>query len=355
LPPAPGLAGNTLRQVVFVTMGGSRLRVRLSNAFGDGPVTMIAVTLAVSMGGAAIIPGSDRALRFGGAPAVTIPPGQTAVSDALDYTVAPLSRLAITIRFGSVPIGVTGHPGSRTTSHLQAGDGVDSADLTSAATTDHWYYITGIDVEAPASSGAVVTLGDSITDGRGSTTNADNRWPDNLARRLQANRATSQVAVLNQGIGGNAVLSGGLGPPAVQRFQRDVLNQPGVRWLILLEGINDIGASSGQAVAQDLITAFGQFIDLAHSRGIRVYAVPILPFGGSAYDSPDHQTARQTVNAWIRTGGRFDAVIDLDAVVSDPASPANLLPAYDSGDHLHLNVAGYQAMAEAIGLKLFAD
>jgi lysophospholipase L1-like esterase len=200
-----------------------------------------------------------------------------------------------------------------------------------------------------------VTFGDSITDGRGSTTNGDNRWPDELSRRLRANSATAEVAVLNMGVGGNAVLSGGLGPTALQRFNRDVLAQRGARWLIVLEGVNDIGYSSSQQVATDLIAAYQQFIDGAHGQGMLVYGVPILPFGGSSYYTAEHETARQTVNDWIRTSGRFDAVIDLDAAVRDPANPVNLLPAYDTGDHLHLDVAGLRAMADAIDLTLFED
>ena len=209
---------------------------------------------------------------------------------------------------------------------------------------------------ADASSAAVVALGDSITDGRGSTTNGNDRWPDGLARRLQANPATAGVAVLNQGMGGNAVVSGGLGPTAMQRFANDVLGQRGVRWLIVLEGVNDIGAASGPAAAAAataLIAAFGRFVDLSHDRGIKVFGVPILPFGGSNYDSAAHRAARQTVNDWIRTSGKFDAVIDLDAAVRDPANPLKLLPAYDTGDHLHLTPAGYRAMADAVDLSLF--
>jgi lysophospholipase L1-like esterase len=354
LPPAPGLAGNTLRQVIHLSIGGDHLRVRLSNSYGDGPLTMASVHLAASSGGSAIDPTTDKAIMFSGAPSVTIPMGQAVFSDAFEYPVPALSTLAMTIRFDTVPAAITGHPGSRTTSYLQAGDAVTDATLPGAATVDHWYFMTGVDVMADASAAAVITLGDSITDGRGSTTNGNNRWPDGLVRRLQANPATVRVAVLNQGIGGNAVVSGGLGPTAVQRFSNDVLDQRGVRWLIVLEGVNDIGASGSPGVATDLIGAFAGFVDMAHKQGIRAFGVPILPFGGSMYDSADHQAARQILNDWIRNSGKFDAVIDLDAVVGDSASTSNLLPAYDSGDHLHLNPAGYQAVADAIDLSLFA-
>jgi lysophospholipase L1-like esterase len=261
----------------------------------------------------------------------------------------------VTIAFGSTPSDVTGHPGSRATSYIATGNAVAAASLSSPVSTEHWYYVTGIDVEAPSTSRAVVTLGDSITDGRGSTTDMNNRWPDNLSRRLRANAATAAVGVLNQGIGGNAVVTGGLGPTAVSRFQRDVLDQAGVRWVIVLHGVNDIGGASSQAVAQSLITAYQGFVTAARARNVRIYGVPILPIGGSSYDSADHEAARQTVNTWIRAAGNFDAVIDLDAAVRDPAAPTRLLAAYDSGDRLHLSPAGYQRMADAIELALFGQ
>jgi lysophospholipase L1-like esterase len=353
LPPAPGLANGSLRQNVFPTLSGGRVRVLLSNEFGEAPVEFESVRLARSAGGVAIDVASDRALRFAGSEAVTIAAGQAQFSDPIEFDLTALSSVAVSLRFGSAPSNVTGHPGSRTTSFLVAGDSVADASF-GGATTDHWYFITGIDVEAPAPSAAVVTLGDSITDGRGSTTNANDRWPDNLARRLQADASTADIAVLNQGIGGNAVVAGGLGPTAIQRFERDVLEQRGARWVILLEGVNDIGGSSDAGVADRLIQAYEGFIDAAHERGLLIYGVPILPFGGSSYDSPQHEAARQAVNRWVRDSGRFDEVIDLDTAVADPAAPTRLLPAYDSGDGLHLNPAGYRAMADAIDLSLFA-
>jgi lysophospholipase L1-like esterase len=225
--------------------------------------------------------------------------------------------------------------------------------MESAAKTDHWYILSGIDLRLDDSYACVVTFGNSITDGRGSTTNGNDRWPDNLARRLQAEPNTAKIGVLNQGIGGNAVVSGGLGPTAMKRFKHDVLEQNGVRWVIILGGVNDIGGSKSEKIATDLIAAYERFINEAHAKGILVYGVPILPFGGSFYDSKDHEASRQRVNKWIRTSGKFDAVIDMDAAVRDPANLSKLLPAYDTGDHLHLNVAGYQKMAEAIDLNLF--
>jgi lysophospholipase L1-like esterase len=352
-PPAPGLSDNTLRQVIHVTLGGGKLRVQFSNAYGSSPVTINSAHIAVSKGGGAIELATDKALMFGGEPSVTIEARQEVYSDTLDFGVAPLSNLAVSIYFGQTSAKVTGHPGSRTTSYIQSGNAVTAADMDGAVKTDHWYILSGVDLWLDDLNACVVALGDSITDGRGSTTNGNDRWPDNLARRLQANPETTKIGVLNQGIGGNAVVFGGLGPTARKRFEHDVLGQNGVRWVIILEGVNDIGYSDSPKVVDNLIIAYEKFINMAHAKGVLVYGVPILPFGGSFYDSEDHEAARQKVNEWIRTSGKFDAVIDMDAAVRDPANPTKLLPAYDSGDHLHLSPAGYQKMAEAVELDLF--
>jgi lysophospholipase L1-like esterase len=353
MPPAPGLSGNTLRQIVRTTLRGKQLRMRFSNIFGDGSLTMQAVRLAASAGGGAINTGAAKTVLFKGNGAVTIAKGESVVSDPFDYDLAPMSDIAISIFFGDVPAALTGHPGSRSTSYLQIGNAIDETTLPQSAKATRWYVITGIDVMADAPSAEVIALGDSITDGRGSTTDGNDRWTDNLARRLHANQQTAQVTVLNQGLGGNAILAGGLGPTALTRFDRDVLGQSAPRWLIIFEGVNDIGASKSPTLAADLIAAYQQFIEKAHAHNIRVYGVPILPFGRSMYFSAAHEAARQSVNEWIRTSGKFDAVIDMDAAVRDPAEPANLLAAYDTGDHLHPNVAGYQKMAEAADLDLF--
>ncbi|HUA39302.1 MAG TPA: SGNH/GDSL hydrolase family protein [Candidatus Sulfopaludibacter sp.] len=357
LPPAPGLTSNTLRQIVQVSIGGHQLRAKFSNAFGTNPMTMSSVHIALSAGGSAIKTASDTALTFQGKPSATIPAGEIVVSDPFDFSLAPLSDVAVTIDFGGTSAAVTGHPGSRTTSYLEAGDSVLAPDLPQAAKTEHWYILTGIDVAANPSSAAVITLGDSITDGRGSGTDKNDRWPDDLARRLQVDKNTADIAVLNEGIGGNCVLRGGLGPTALSRFNRDVLSQSGGRWLIVLEGVNDIGGSRSQAaaaaVATNLIAAYEQIIDQAHARNLRVYGATLTPFGGSFYDRPGHEAARATVNHWIRTGNKFDAVIDFDAVMRDPQNPSHLLPAADSGDHLHPNEAGYKIMADAIDPELF--
>jgi lysophospholipase L1-like esterase len=355
--PPGELSNNTLRQNVYVSIGGGTLRLRLSNAYGNASVTMNSVHVAVSKGGSTIDTTTDTALSFGGKASVTIAAGATAMSDPFSFSLAALATVAITIDFGTAPPstaqGITGHPGSRETSYLQTGNAVSTASLPNAMTTQHWYYIQGIDVMAPSSAGAIVALGDSITDGRGSDTDMNDRWPDDLNRRLQMGAATPRVSVLNEGIGGNAVVSGGLGPTATLRFASDVLGQSGARWLIVFEGVNDIGANGTTTIANNLIAAFGQFITQAHSHGLKAYGIPITPFGGSMYDSAGSQAARTTVNNWIRTSSSYDGIIDLDSIVRDPNNQSNLLPSYDSGDHLHLNAAGYQAMANAIQLSLF--
>ncbi len=355
-PQPPGLTNDTLRQVVLTSIGGGRLRLRLSNRYGNGPVTLRAAHVARSAGAGTIDVATDRALTFAGKSEITIPAGRAVASDPFDFALDPLTRLAVTIAFGGTPPAITGHPGARATSYLMGGHQVSPsipAAPPGTVTAPHWYYLAGIDVLADAQTAAVAILGDSLTDGRGSTTDGDDRWPNDLSRRLHANASTSKVAVLNLGLGGNAVVDGGLGPPAIQIVASDVLEQPGLRFLVVLEGVNDIGRTGDPAVANQLIAAYGQLVDLAQARGVRVYGVPILPFGGSFYDSAAHQTARRTVNAWIRTSGRFDAVIDLDAAVRDPANPERLRATFDTGDRLHLNPAGYQAMADAIDLALF--
>jgi lysophospholipase L1-like esterase len=352
MPPAPGLADATLRQVARVSLGGKRLRVRFSNAFGEKSLTIRSAHVATPAGGPAIRAESRKLLAFGGRSSVTIPRGALVVSDPVDFDLAPLSDLAVTVRVKDPTDAVTGHPGARCTSYLQAGDAVAERDLPRAASTPHWYYLCGVDVDAPAAeAAAVAVLGDSITDGRGSPTDGNGRWTDHLARRLHEREGTARVGVLNQGLGGNRLLNDGLGPNALARLDRDVLAQPGVRWLIVLEGINDLGTRS--ATAGDLIGAYEQIIERAHARGIKTYGATILPCEGSSYFNLELEAARQEVNAGVRGSGRFDAVVDFDAATRDPQKPLRLSTAADGGDHLHPGPDGYKIMAGAVDLGLF--
>jgi lysophospholipase L1-like esterase len=374
MPPPPftqnGLvmADTTLRQTVRVTVGGSNLRLRFSNAFGGAALPITAVSVALPVGGkagvSAIDPATARSVTFNDRPGTLIPVGAQMVSDPLGFRVAPKTILSVTIYLatGQASNNITSHPGSRTTSYLLAGNHVADADLPGATPVDHWYFLSGVEGFSPRGTAGAVMLGDSLTDGRGSTTNANDRWPDQLLDRLQSSHRTDDVAILNQAAGGNRVLNDGLGPNALARFDRDVLAQSGVEWLIVFEGINDIGTAAAtpeaqQQVAADLIAAYEQFVTRAHAQDIEVFGATLLPFGGNTgYDDPAgiRETARQTVNQWIRTSHEFDAVIDFDKTVRDPAAPRQLLPAYDVGDHLHLNPTGYGAMAAAVPPRLFS-
>ena len=359
-PTSPELNDATLRQIVHVSIGGASIRVRFSNTFGATPLEISSAHVAVSAGPGAIRPDSDKALTFSGQPSVSIPAGAPIFSDPLAFNLAAQSDLAITIHIATAPDAVTTHPGSRATSYLQSGDAVSAADLSSATKVEHWYFLDDVDVQSSAAAGAVVTFGDSITDGAHSTENANTRWPDDLARRLAANKKTAGIGVLNEGIGGNRLLHDMTGPNALARFDRDVLSQSGVRWLIILEGINDLGAHGRTPLrdekiptAQELIAAYQQMILRAHTHHIRVFGATILPYQGAGYFSSVGEADRQTINQWIRTSGAFDAVIDLDAATRDPQKPTQLAPTADSGDHLHPGDVGYKAMADAIDLKLF--
>jgi lysophospholipase L1-like esterase len=364
LAPAD-LTDATLRQIVHLSLGGKTLRVHLSNAFGSAPLefTSVHIALPVAADSPKIEPSTDRALSFSGRPSVTVPAGAEYISDPIDFAAESDSSLAITFHLAQPPAQETSHPGSRATSYLVHGDHVADADLPGAKKFDHWFNLAGVDVEAPAGARAIVALGDSITDGHGATTNGDDRWPDDLARRLLAARANRSV--LNQGIGGNRLLLDGLGPNALARFDRDVLAEAGVRYVIVLEGINDIGTfglegESPKSAHDDLVAriigAYQQIVMRAHAQGIRVFGSTVTPFVGSDYYHPGalSEGDREAVNAWIRAPGHFDAVIDFDQAVRDPADPHRLLPAYDSGDHLHPSPAGYGAMANAVPLSLFA-
>ena len=308
LPPEPGLTNNTLRQVVCVSIGGETLQMRFSNEFSKSPVTMKNVQIAVSKGGSAIDESTVKEIKFNGSSSVTMDPETAITSDPFDFHLDPRMEVAITICFGETSPDVTGHPGSRTTSYILAGNHISpSTDYSDAVTTEHWYAINGIDVVAPKSAAAVAILGNSITDGRGSGTNKQDRWPDELAKRLLANRSTKNVGVLNMGIGGNCVLRGGLGPTGLSRFERDILKQHGVKWLIILEGVNDLGGTRNSEmadrVADGLIEAYGKMIDDAHAQGIKVYGATITQIKKSFYYADYREVARKKVNDWIRKSG----------------------------------------------------
>ena len=365
---AEDLTDTTVRQIVRLTIGGAELRLHLSNRYGSAPLHIASVHIArpVSSDSSRISLGSDQALAFSGRRDVTIPAGADYLFDPVKYPVAPLSDLAITIHLEAVPTDQTGHPGSRATSYLVHGDQVAAVELPNAEQIEHWYFAAGIDVLAPSSAVSAVALGDSITDGHGATPNGNDRWPDLLARRLQAVPQGRTIAVLNHGIGGNRLLLDGLGPNALARFNDDVIAQAGVRSLILLEGINDIGmlGRTGEATSaeheqlvNDIISAYRQIIERAHTHGINVAGCTILPFVGSKFyhPGPASEADRQMVNKWIRTPGHFDAVIDFDQVMRDPANPDHLLPKFDSGDHLHPSPAGYAAMADAVPLAFLVS
>ena len=364
---AEDLQDATLRQIVHLSVGGPELRVHVSNAFGTAPLHLTAVHVArlAAAGGGAIDPASDKALTFGGAQDVTVPAGAEFISDPIIFPAGALSDLAITLHVDAAPASQTGHPGSRATSYLAHGDLVSAANLPDAKKVEHWYQVSGVDVGLPMPVAAVVTLGDSITDGHGATTNGNDRWPDVLARRLQSDKKTQTVGVLNAGIGGNRALLDGLGPNALARFDRDVLAPTGVRYVIVLEGVNDLGTLTrdgevGQAehdaLVHRILSAYEQMALRAHAHGIKVIGATILPYGGSGYyhPGPADEADRQAINQWIRTTKRFDAVVDFDKVMRDPANPTKMLPAYDSGDGLHPSAAGYKVMGEAIPLSLFA-
>jgi cephalosporin-C deacetylase-like acetyl esterase/lysophospholipase L1-like esterase len=352
-PPAPQFENATVRQHMLTSIGGDAFRVRFSNQYGDGPITFDAAAIAQAVGGGKIRPGTSHALTFGGSDSITIQPGTWWVSDVVEAPLEPMSHLAITIQTPANPDGITGHPGSRTTSYfVYDGSPVDAPDLSAGTPVDRWYYLAGIDVltDEPDAA-AIAVLGDSITDGRGSTTNGNDRWPDVLSERLRADPATAHVGVLNQGIGGNAVVRGGLGPTLLARLDHDVLAQPGVKWVVLLEGINDLGG--GQTTAEEIIAAYDQVITRVHDHGLKIYGATIMPYAECFYWSEAGETKRAIVNDWIRHSGRFDAVIDFDQVARDPANPLQLLPAYDTGDQLHLNQTGLRALGESIDLSLF--
>jgi len=354
-----GFENQSLRQVVRVSRGGSTLRIRLSNVYGDGPLVVTGASIGRAAEGAAVRPGTLRPLTFKGRQTIVIPAGQEGASDALRIRVSPLYRLTVTIYFAGRSGPVTFHPGAFATAYRAGGDHrFDSGPDAYGETSESSYLLSGVDVNGTTKGhqGTVVAFGDSITDGAITTVDADNRYPDELVERLVA--AGRPIGVVNAGIGGNGVITGGpgIGVAAVERFRRDALGQPGVRTVIVLEGINDIGmgeAAGTPVTAEQLITGHKALIRAAHWRGVRIIGATITPSKGCpypGYDTPNGQAVRDAVNHWIRTSGAYDAVFDFDKAIADPADPGRIRPEYDAGDALHPNDAGMRAMAEAVDL-----
>ncbi|KAK9857396.1 Lipase [Penicillium brevicompactum] len=380
LPPAPFNGSDsvfrnaTIRQTLQVSLRADKIRIRLSNVFGTNELAITKVTVSIpatpEVGVSAAQDGSMRTLSFDGSENIAIPIGALAVSDPINLSIKAGSPLMISIYLedGQSGFSITGHPGSRTTSYLAFGNWVDAQNITdpSVQSTDHWYFISGVEALLPTHFKSFAIIGDSITDGRGSTTNANNRWPDLLLARMQKHNSTSNIAILNQAAGGNRILQDGLGPSVVSRLDRDVLAQSGIEVAMIFEGVNDIGVADADTTSQAeierrLISAYKQIATRVHALGIPFFGATITPFGSSAtsdylqpYSGFFRERTRQNVNAFIRESGVYDAVLDFDRVLRDPQAPDQLLEQYDSGDHLHPNVAGYQALADCFPLEVFA-
>ena len=375
-PPAqaqPGLGGplttfnnQTLRQIVHTSIGGDRVRVVLTNTFGTRPLAVGGAHVALREKGAAIVAGSDRPLTFGGAQTTTIPPGAVLVSDAVGLAVPPLGDVAIDIYLpadtAATPSPLTTHSGARQTNYVSStGSHLGSKELPGATAISSWFFLARLEVAAPVQTGAVVALGDSITDGFNSTPDTNNRWPDLLAKRLMA--AGGGVGVLNLGIDGNRVLADGAGVSALARLDRDVLVQPGVTHVFVLEGINDLGIGAlfmdgPRPTTAELIAGHRQIIARARARGLKIFAATLLPYEGTTfpgYFTSEGETIRQAFNQWMRTSKEYDGIVDFDAVMRDPEHPTKMLPRLDSGDHLHPSDAGYQVMANAFDLAFVKE
>ena len=372
LPASPVFENQTIRMVVRPTMGGERLRVRLSNAFGTTATTIGAAHIALVSKGAEIVPQSDRVLTFSGSSSIAIPPGAPVFSDPVDLKVPAFAELAISLYLPEKTSALSTHFWAQHETYISGpGNFTGQTDIPNPSMRTSWYWLADVEVWASPQAAATVAFGDSITDGVGAKQGEYSDWPDDLANRLASGQGAGRLAVLNEGIGGNRILHDGAGVSALARFDRDVLAQPGVVNVIILEGINDIGwphmkarpspngttPSQGpfaddRVTAQDLIAGLKQIIERAHEHGIRVFGATLTPFEGADYYSADGEVERQAVNQWIRTSGSFDAVFDFDAAVRDPNHPARFREDYQSGDHLHPSAAGYRAMAAAVDLSV---
>ena len=355
-----------MRQTLHLSIGGEKLRIQISNTFGGSDLPITAATIALTAGGKAGVAGIDestlKALTFNnGSASITIPKGQVAYTDAIDFSAAPQTNIAVSIysQAGQSGSSITGHPGSRTNSWMQSGNHASAATISGSTKTAHWYFLSAVEVWSSPTTGALVILGDSITDGRGSTDDANNRWPDLLlARMLKAN--ITNVAVNNQAAGGNTVLSGGLGPTLLTRYKRDALQVQGVKYVMIFEGVNDIGSGgtdsgSQNGIASRLEQAFEQIVKESKALGITTIGGTITPFegNGQSYSNPTREQARVKVNDWVLKSGTFDKTVDFGGIVGDAGTKSQLASKYDGGDHLHPNVAGYQAMADGFPLNIF--
>ena len=350
----------TLREIVHVSIGGPLTRVILTNEFGTQPLRIGSVHVANAAANDSISLMSANALTFGGRPFVTIPAGAVAVSDPVALSLQPLSNVAVSIFLPAQTISrVSGHGFANQISYLAPGDTIGKSSLSGAVAIHTWPFLKGLDTKVSGQHNAVVCFGDSITDGARSTENANTRWPDVLAKRLHDKGETATLSVLNEGIGGNRVLLEGTGPAALARFDRDVLSLSGARYLILLEGINDIGTAFGPKgpgyplTADDLITGFQQLAERAHTHGLKVFGATLTPYVGAGYSSPQGEAVRKAFNEWIRTSKDLDGAIDFDKATRDGSNPDVFTAAADSGDHLHPADAGYKSMGDAIDLSLF--
>jgi len=357
---APTATAATYREIIHTSAGGDTARIAITNELGLQPLTIGAARIAISTQASGIEVSSSRALTFSGQPSVTLPAGTMMLSDPVDIAIPPLSNIAISLFVPAQPLGQASvHSYALQTNYIAPGNAVDAETLTSAAEVRSWYFLKRVEIKS-ASRGVIVALGDSITDGAASPPNTNGRWPDVLATRLAADKSLAGMGVANAGINGNRLLRDEDGESALRRLDRDVLTQPGAKFLIVLEGINDIGhiikasAADPAASAQSIMGALQQIALRAHAQGIRVIGATITPYESCKYASPEGEAMRQAVNAWIRTSKDLDGVADFEKAVRDPAHPTRFLPAYDSGDHLHPNAAGLRAMANSIDLNLFA-
>lgn len=357
----------TLREIVHTSLGGKSVRVRLSNAFGKDEALIGGAHIALSATGGAIVPGSDRVLLFSGRPTATIPPDGFVISDPLSFDLPASGNIAISLFLPKATTAGGIHYSSQQTTYIGAGDQTRTPEMANAEKLESWVFLGDVDVLAPRQAGTIVAFGDSITDGARSMVDANHRWPNLLADRLQAKRDAKVWGVLDAGIGGNRILHDAVGNVrfglnALARFDRDVLAQPGLKYVIVLEGINDLGHAGSSAPASetvsadDLIAGLKQMAERTHENGAKIIGATLTPFTGTTfkdYFTPEKEAKRKKINDWIRTSGTFDGVIDFEKATQDPAHPDHLLPAYDSGDHLHPNDAGYKAMADSIDLSLF--